>query len=135
MIAFGTILVLLALSAPATAFQGKGKGPDKTDKADYSFGRDQERIIREWFSRPSNLQGLPPGLAKRDRLPPGLEKQLVRNGTLPPGLQKRVQPLPRDLEILLPRLPDGWRRILLGRDVILQEDRTSRILDILRNVF
>jgi len=30
-----------------------------------------------------------PGLAKKDRLPPGLEKQLVRRGTLLPGWKRR----------------------------------------------
>ena len=28
------------------------------------------------------------------RLPPGLEKQLRRNGSLPPGLQRRAEPFP-----------------------------------------
>jgi hypothetical protein len=44
--------------------------------------------------------GLPPGLAKRDRQPPGLERQLSERGRLPPGLQKRA--LPEDLEARLP---------------------------------
>jgi hypothetical protein len=39
-------------------------------------------------------------LAKRDRLPPGLERQLVVNGTLPPGLEKD-QPPPR-VEAMFP---------------------------------
>ena len=36
-------------------------------------------------------RGLPPGLAKRDRLPPGLEKHLLKHGSLPPGLQKKLE--------------------------------------------
>lgn len=37
------------------------------------------------------MQGLPPGLAKRGgNLPPGLQKHLMRHGQLPPGLQKRL---------------------------------------------
>src|ERR1051326_3832533 len=75
-----------------------------------TIGRNDERIIREWFAQPSNLRGLPPGLAKKERLPPGLEKQLARNGQLPPGLQKRIQPLPPVLESRLTRLPEGRRR-------------------------
>ena len=43
---------------------------------------------------------LPPGLAKRDTLPPGLERQLQRNGKLPPGLEKRA--LPDELKRALP---------------------------------
>ncbi|MEQ8964282.1 MAG: hypothetical protein RID91_00535 [Azospirillaceae bacterium] len=73
--------------------------------------------------------GLPPGLAKKDRLPPGLERQLVEGGSLPPGLQRRA--LPGDL---LHRLPPrrGTERIVVDRDVILIETATGLILDILR---
>ncbi len=39
---------------------------------------------------------LPPGLARKDQLPPGLERQLVRRGTLPPGLEKRIRPCPEE---------------------------------------
>src|SRR5229473_147236 len=62
-----------------------GRGP-------VEFSPRERRIISDCFV--DNRSDLPPGLAKRDRLPPGLERQLQRNGTLPPGLQKRVQPLP-----------------------------------------
>jgi len=72
---------------------------------------------------------LPPGLAKKDRLPPGLERQLERNGTLPPGLQKRVQPLSYQCEARLPRLPADWARVVLGGRVILL-DSAKRILDL-----
>jgi hypothetical protein len=68
---------------------GHGKGHDKhhdddrDDHDGYHYDSHQE-AIRGWYSeRESHL---PPGLAKKDRLPPGLEKQLVRNGTLPPVL-------------------------------------------------
>jgi hypothetical protein len=72
---------------------------------------------------------LPPGLAKRDRLPPGLERQVQRNGQLPPGLQKRVQPLPGVCNARLPRLPVDWTRVILGRRVLLL-DRAQRIADL-----
>jgi hypothetical protein len=78
---------------------------------------------------------LPPGLAKRE------ENFLLvfrntcdKNGTLPPGLQKRLEPLPQDLDARLPRLPDYWERVILERDVILVDQRSNRILDILENV-
>lgn len=100
-----------------------------------SFGRDQERIIRDWFSNRSNLSGLPPGLARRESLPPGLARQVQRNGTLPPGLERRVQPFPADLERRLPRLLDGLRRVVLGRDVLVVESATARIVDLLRDVW
>jgi len=73
--------------------------------------------------------GLPPGLAKKDRLPPGLERQLQRNGTLPPGLQRRMQPLPGSCAARLPRLPRDWDRVVLSGRIILL-DPQHRIVDL-----
>jgi hypothetical protein len=100
-----------------------------------SFDPSQERIIRDWFSNRSDLRGLPPGLARRESLPPGLARQVQKNGVLPPGLQRRVHPFPDDLEIQLPSLPEGWRRVILGQDVLLMESLNGKIVDLLRNVF
>ncbi len=77
-------------------------------------------------------KGLPPGLAKRDSLPPGLQKQLEKNGTLPPGLAKRG--LPSELESQLPSLADDLERVIAGDDVVLMEKATGKILDIIQGV-
>jgi hypothetical protein len=100
-----------------------------------SFGPQQEYLIRDWFSRSANNRNLPPGLAKRETLPPGLQRQLQRNGTLPPGLQKRAQPLPIALEEQLPPLPAGLRRVVITGNVMLLEVSTGRIIDLIREVF
>jgi hypothetical protein len=100
-----------------------------------SFGPEQEQLIREWFLRNGNYDNLPPGLAKRESLPPGLQRQLQRNGTLPSGLQKRVQPLPFALEQQLPPVWGGMRRVILAGNVILLELNTARIVDLIRDVF
>lgn len=99
-----------------------------------AFGREHRRTIREFFGNQANLQGLPPGLAKREELPPGLQRHLERNGVLPPGLQKRLQPLPTSLSRRLPRTPAGVRRGVLNGNVVLVEERTSRVLDIMHDV-
>jgi hypothetical protein len=98
---------------------------------DIIFTSEERTIITNWFRR--SPSGLPPGLAKRDRLPPGLEKQLRERGTLPPGLQKRVQPLPFELERQLHRLPTGYRRVVIGGNVILMDETTSLVYDIIRD--
>ena len=135
--------VLIAGTYDASAQgRGRGKGNESSNSNSQSspakgsgFDADEARIIREWFSNSSNLKGLPPGLAKREKLPPGLQRQLVKNGKLPPGLEKKIQPLPRDLEMRLPRLPDGRKRIVIAGNVILLEERTAAIVDILQNIF
>src|SRR6266568_2507104 len=96
-------------------------GPGPTE-----FSPRERQIINDCFEE--NRSDLPPGLAKRDRLPPGLERQLQRNGTLPPGLQKRVQPLPDFCTSRLPRLPQTWVRVSLGGRIILLDSR-QRIVD------
>ena len=76
-------------------------------------------------------KGLPPGLAKRQHLPPGLQKQIVRNGTLPPGLAKRG--LPSDLRGLLPYHKGRGYRVV-GTDIVLIETATNLILDVMKDV-
>ena len=100
----------------------------------WAIGKKDEKTIRDWFGNKQNLQGLPPGLAKRDELPPGLQKHLEKNGTLPPGLQKRLQPLPLALDKRLPKTREGTKRVVVGGNVVLVEERTSKILDIVRDV-
>ncbi|MGB9103350.1 MAG: hypothetical protein WCC59_01215 [Terriglobales bacterium] len=82
--------------------------------------------IRGCFYDTANL---PPGLARRDRLPPGLEKQLERNATLPPALESRAEPLPDVCNARLPRLPVDWSRVVVGNRVLLL-DPGSRIADL-----
>jgi hypothetical protein len=99
---------------------------DYDDRGPTEFSTRDRRIISDCFV--DNRSGLPPGLAKKDRLPPGLERQLQRNGTLPPGLQKRVQPLPGICTARLPRLPRDWARVVLSGRIILL-DPAQRIVD------
>ncbi len=95
------------------------------------FTPEERIIVTDWFR--TGRTDLPPGLAKRDRLPPGLEKHLRERGTLPPGLQKRVQPLPFELERQLHHLPRGYRRVVIGGNVVLMNEETSIIFDIIRD--
>jgi len=133
----------VVFAAGLVAAQGKGKGKQESKESAGEKIREvlpesqrvftiQERTqITGWFS--SNRSGLPPGLAKRDRLPPGLEKQLRERGTLPPGLQKKIQPLPPQLERELRILPTGYRRVVIAGNVVLMNEKTSLIYDIIRN--
>ena len=99
---------------------------DYDNQGPSEFSSHERQIISDCFV--DNRSGLPPGLAKRDRLPPGLERQLQRNGTLPPGLQKKVQPLPGVCTARLPRLPRDWARVVLSGRIILL-DPSQRIVD------
>ncbi len=118
------------------------------------FGDDDHRIIKNYYEREiiekanekaakegkghgkgKKQKGLPPGLAKKNKLPPGIQKQLERGAILPVELQKEMQPLPRDLEIRLKPLPSPNQvRVTVGTDILIMDKETRKILDVMRDV-
>lgn len=98
-----------------------------------AFGPEQERFIREWFSKQVSHNQLPPGFETHESLPAGLA--LERNHTLPDGLKQRLQPLPLALEHQLPGISSGMRRAFVAGNVLLLEENTERIVDLIRDVF
>lgn len=132
------LAVILPLSA-AAAGKDKDSKPRKAKtviqtgettqvRAAIVFSTRDRQIITGWVrDRSSNL---PPGLAKREQLPPGLQKQLVRNGTLPPGLAKKVRPLPIELERMLPVLPAAYHRVAISGSVVIMNRNTRVIADV-----
>ena len=89
--------------------------------------RDHENI-HGWYEE--HRGNLPPGLAKRDRLPPGLERQLELRGTLPPGLRGRIYAVPVDLERELPPPPPHCEHVFIGGHVVLLNRRTFVVVDV-----
>ena len=129
---FAFALSFLVLTAGSAFAQGNGKGKGHNKHGDDDEGeqyyKDHDRDIRGWYDE--HQSDLPPGLAKKDRLPPGLERQLVRRGSLPPGLQKRIQPCPEELERRLPPPPPDCQHVLIGGHIVLLNRRTNIVVDI-----
>jgi hypothetical protein len=133
----GSTLAAMALASSFALAQGHGNGHgngnghgknkhgDDDDAVAYSFSNRDDDAMRDWYRDHRN--SLPPGLAKKDRLPPGLEKQLVERGTLPPGLQKRIQPCPEDLERRLPPPPPDYVHVVVGGHVVLLNVQTNYV--------
>lgn len=96
----------------------KGHGYDDHDR----------QVIHYWYDRHRN--NLPPGLAYRDRLPPGLERQLELRGTLPPGLRGRIHVVPVELERELPPPPPECKHALIGGHIVLMNRRTFLVVDV-----
>ena len=88
------------------------------------------RVVREFFAS----EPLPPGLAKRESLPPGLSKQLREKGRLPPGLQKRFTTVSPALSGRLPAVPAYYTRYFAGRDLVVVDTRTNRIVSVIRDI-
>ena len=108
--------------------------------------------FRDYYSR-DDYANLPPGLRKHvlktGHLPPGLEKKYQRTGQLPPGLRKRFncgQMLPAEYSPYLYPVPEvAYQKVgplppdsnlyLYGQDLILLNDHTKAIIDILRGAY
>ena len=142
----GTLAVALVIASGLAWAQGQGRGRggqqqeqsagDKVREvlpaSEPVFTTQERTVITRWFT--TNRSNLPPGLAKRETLPPGLERQLRQKGTLPPGLQSKIQPLPVELERQLTPIPTGYRRVVIAGNVIVMNPTTGLIYDIVRNV-
>jgi len=116
-------------AASSTKFAGsRHRVTEYNDTAEVpsAFSSTDRHHIQTCFDQ--HASELPPGLAKRESLPPGLQRQVEKNGTLPPGLQKRVQPMPQVCESSLSPLPEGYRRVVYGNRVMLVGPN-SKILD------
>jgi len=153
--ASSVLMLGLALSTTMAVAQGNGHGRDKPDRDDddrgqdrddrdhdhghghangHSHSRGHERYadrdhdIRGWYR--THYNHLPPGLAKRDRLPPGLDRQLIVNGTLPPGLRRKAQRCPRELEVMLPPPPPNYVHVVVGGNLVLYNRANFQIADV-----
>lgn len=104
-------------------------GPWVSSDSVSSFGSEQAAFIRDWFLRQAKLGALPLEMIKHEAAPP-----LQRDGILPPDLMQRIQPLPIALECQLPDLSGNLRRVVVLGDVVLLEDDTSRIVDLIPGV-
>ena len=146
-----TAVVCMLLTLPVSAAEGEIMD-DVIESVEEGFTELERKIIKRYYrerhghdidaeeddeggkskkhhKKSKSKEGLPPGLAKKDRLPPGLEKQLEKNGTLPPGLAKRD--LPDDLEDRLGKPPKGYERTIVDNDVVLIEAATRKVVDII----
>jgi hypothetical protein len=133
---------LFTLMGSAAFAQGRGQGRERegSDRptnasvqnasVQVTFSSRERDILRGWHREHEN--NLPPGLAKRDRLPPGLESQLRERGTLPPGLQKKIVPLPADLARRLPPPPSGCSRVVIGGNIVLMDTKTFYVHAVFR---
>ena len=140
------LAVALAIAPSSAVAQGRGHGHAKPDKKHngpthshdapaheaVAFDRDGHvRVIHEY----AHAGTLPPGLAKRQSLPPGLRAQIHERGALPPGLQKRLIAVPAPLATRLPPVPPYYHRYFAGDDLVVLDDHTHRIVAFVPDVW
>ncbi len=130
-----TLLVLLATMAGMTGCEVQPRyGDVQVHGRDYdvriAFSDHDRTLIRDYYR--GYYRGLPPGLAKKGKLPPGHAMKLYRNQPVPHGLQ--WQPLPDNLERRLSGLPEGYVRVTVGADVGIMNVRTRVIMDLIEDL-
>lgn len=93
------------------------------------FSSGEISIIQDWYRDHRTTSSRGHGKGKPKGLPPGIAKNLARGKPLPPGIAKRY--LPAGLRSVLPRLPDGYERVIIDGKVLIVEIATHVIHDIL----
>lgn len=129
--AFITIAALAGLSGCETAPRyGEVRVSDRDYDVRVVFSDSDRRIIREYYRE--DYRQLPPGLAKKGKIPPGHAFKLKRHQTVPQDVKWGY--LEPDIERRLSRLPDGFIRIMVGADVAILNTRTRVVVDLLEEI-
>ncbi len=95
-----------------------------------AFSDPDLRIIRDYYR--VDYRGLPPGLAKKGKVPPGHAYKLQRNQGVPANVNWAY--LPANVESRLSRLPEGYVRVVIGADVAILHTRTRVVIDLIENI-
>jgi hypothetical protein len=109
------------------------------------FDQRETQIIRDYYrmqvekarANRGKGGGVPPGLPRKDELPPGIARAIRVNAPLPPNMPKKG--LPADLERSLP-IRVGVVRIIAGDQVMLVDAKNTvrdivQITDILDRLY
>lgn len=107
-------------------YYGEARVHDRDYDVRVAFTDRDRVVIRDYY------RGLPPGLAKKGKVPPGHAYKMRRQHGVPPDV--RWQYLPADLDRRLSRLPEGYARIVVGADVAIMNTRTRIVVDLLENL-
>lgn len=144
------LVLVLAIGALVPALQGcyeLGLPPPRSGSVAVSpkgaqvsvnFTDEDRRVIYDYYAQSESAASwgkekkTPPGLAKKETLPPGLQKRLERGEKLPPGLQGRG--LPGDLASRLHPLPAGYSRMTVGPDILIWNTALGVVADIIHDV-
>ena len=130
----------LLLAGPALAadsWKDKVKDKDATaareepapprDKRGFS-ARERSQIDGYFKTHPEARKQLPPGLAKKNKLPPGWQKKLAPGQRVPDDVWERRVDLPKEI-----KLPEekGTIRVRIDDKVVKVAERTREVLDVL----
>jgi hypothetical protein len=111
----------LAVALPAIAGDSKGG---------HSFSPEERRKIEKYFqNHPDQRSQLPPGLAKKNKVPPGWQKKLAKGKPVPKDVWEMRQDLPKEILVKIPAPPEGVRIVRIMDRVIKVREDTRELLD------
>jgi hypothetical protein len=137
----------LALSAPAMADHPRkgGKGKDKSASAEMHQdqgrnkgkgqggkkfnGDERDEIVRYFGAHPSAREQLPPGLARKNKIPPGWQKKIGVGQRIPDDVWAYRVPLPHEVLVKLPPPPPGVIHVRIHDHVLKVIEETHEVLD------
>jgi hypothetical protein len=135
----------LALTAPAMADHPRkgGKGKDKSaaeevhkdqgknkGKGGKKFnGDERDEIVHYFNANPSAREQLPPGLAKKNKIPPGWQKKIGVGQRIPDDVWAYRVPLPHEVLVKLPPPPPGVIHVRIHDHVLKVIEETHEVLD------
>jgi hypothetical protein len=112
-------------------YYGDVRVHDRDDDVRVVFTDADRRLLRDYYR--VDYRGLPPGLAKQGKVPPGHAHRHRVHQPLPPDAAWYY--LPYNLERQLSRLPDGYVRVIVGADVAIMNMRTRILVDLVEDIY
>lgn len=124
-------IVIFALAGCETyGYAGAVSAHDSHTRVTVVFSDADRRILHDYYR--IDYRSLPPGLAKKGKVPPGHAHRHRVNQPLPPDAAWYY--LPYNVERQLSRLPGDYVRIMIGADVAIMNVHTRVIVDLIENV-
>ena len=140
-------ILMLALSiagSPAVAEKGgkdKGRGHADQSAAERAPGKDKahgapafsqkerSEIDAYFAAHPDARRQLPPGLAKKNKIPPGWQKKIRPGYRIPDDVWIHHIPLPHELLLKLPPPPPGAILVRIHDRILKVREKTHEVLD------
>ncbi len=122
--AFAAVLGLVALAGTTGYAEAAG--------VEVSFSLNEQKIITDFYASDSGSGASGKGKKGKGVGNRGLPPGLARKQTLPPGIAKRQ--LPSGLVAQLPPPPAGFERVIVDDNVLLVEVATQVVHDVLEHV-
>lgn len=128
----------LALAPAAMADKGGGKGKDKEHSAaEHAPGKggkkfsggERDQIRAYYDANPAARSQLPPGLAKKGKIPPGWQKKIAVGQRIPDDIWAHRVPLPHEILKQLPPPPPGVIHVRIEDHVFKVIEKTHEVLD------